>query len=77
MNSEYYLMEYIEEFDGSLDNVDIVREFSIGDDNYSVLRRGDGVEFVVLDYEKEDEFIWVSVGEDGDWDGVLGVGDDK
>lgn len=77
MNSEYYLGEYIEEFDGSLDNVDIVREINIGDEKYSVLKRNDGVEFVVLDYEGKNEYIWVSVGEDGDWCECLGVGDDE
>ena len=55
----YYLGDYIEDYDGSLVNVDIVREFNIGDEKYSVLKRNDGMEFVVLDYEGENEYIWV------------------
>ena len=74
---EYYLGDYIESYDGELVNVEVVREFNIGDDKYSVLKRNDGMEFVVLDYEGENEYIWVSVGEDGDWSESLGVGDDE
>lgn len=74
---EYYLGEYIEDYDGILDNVDIVREFNIGDEKYSVLKRNDGMEFVVLDYEGENEYIWVSVDESDDWSESLGVGDDE
>jgi hypothetical protein len=29
------------------------------------------MEFVVLDYEGDNEYIWVSVGEDGDYDDVF------
>lgn len=74
---EYYLGDYIEDYDGSLVNVDIVREFNIGDEKYSVLKRNDGMEFVVLDYEGENEYIWVSVDESDDWSESLGVGDDE
>ncbi len=74
---EYYLGDYIEDYDGILDNVDIVREFNIGDEKYSVLKRNDGMEFVVLDYEGENEYIWVSVDESDDWSESLGVGDDE
>lgn len=74
---EYYLGDYIEDYDGSLDNVDVVREFNIGDEKYSVLKRNDGMEFVVLDYEGENEYIWVSVDESDDWSESLGVGDDE
>jgi hypothetical protein len=28
---------------------------------------------VVLDYEGDNEYIWVSVGEDGDYEDVLGI----
>lgn len=64
---EYYLGDYIEDYDGSLVNVEVVREFNIGDEKYSVLKRNDGMEFVVLDYEGENEYIWVSVDESDDW----------
>lgn len=74
---KYYLGDYIEDYDGSLVNVDIVREFNIGDEKYSVLKRNDGMEFVVLDYEGENEYIWVSVDESDDWSESLGVGDDE
>jgi hypothetical protein len=68
---KYYLGEYIEDYDGSLVNVEIVEEFDIDGEKYSVLKRNDGMEFVVLDYEGDDEYIWVSVGEDGDYDDVF------
>jgi len=68
---KYYLGEYIEDCDGSLVNVDIVEEFDIDGEKYSVLKRNDGMEFVVLDYEGDNEYIWVSVGEDGDYDDVF------
>ena len=74
---EYYLGDYIEDYDGSLVNVEVVREFNIGDEKYSVLKRNDGMEFVVLDYEGENEYIWVSVDESDDWSESLGVGDDE
>jgi hypothetical protein len=77
MNSEYYLGEYIESYDGELVNVEVVREFNIGDEKYSVLRRNDGMEFVVLDYEGDNEYIWVSVDESDDWCECLGVGDEE
>ena len=76
MKSEYYLGEYIESYDGELVNVDIIREFNVGDDKYSVLRRNDGMEFVVEDYEGDNEYIWVSVGEDGDGDWCFGIDGD-
>ena len=63
MNSEYYLGEYIESYDGELVNVEVVREFDIEGEKYSVLKRNDGMEFVVLDYEGDNEYIWVSVDE--------------
>ena len=75
MNSEYYLGEYIESYDGELVNVEVVREFNIGDEKYSVLKRNDEMEFVVLDYEGDNEYIWVSVDESDDWCECLGVGD--
>jgi hypothetical protein len=68
---KYYLGEYIEDYDGSLVNVEIVEEFDIDGEKYSVLKRNDGMEFVVLDYEGDNEYIWVSVGEDGDYDDVF------
>jgi hypothetical protein len=68
---KYYLSDYIENYDGSLVNVEIVEEFDIDGEKYSVLKRNDGMEFVVLDYEGDDEYIWVSVGEDGDYDDVF------
>lgn len=68
---KYYLGEYIEDCDGGLVNVDIVEEFDIDGEKYSVLKRNDGMEFVVLDYEGDNEYIWVSVGEDGDYDDVF------
>jgi len=68
---KYYLGEYIEDYDGSLVNVEIVEEFDIDGEKYSVLKRNDGMEFVVLDYEGMKEYIWVSVGEDGDYDDVF------
>ena len=68
---KYYLGEYIEDYDGGLVNVDIVEEFDIDGEKYSVLKRNDGMEFVVLDYEGDDEYIWVSVGEDGDYNDVF------
>ena len=68
---KYYLGEYIEDYDGSLVNVEIVEEFDIDGEKYSVLKRNDGMEFVVLDYEGDDEYIWVSVGEDGDYNDVF------
>jgi len=71
MNEVYYLGEYIENYDGSLVNVEIVEEFDIKGEKYSVLKRDDGMEFVVLDYEGDNEYIWVSVGEDGDYDDVF------
>jgi hypothetical protein len=67
MKEIYYLGDYIEDYDGILDNVDIVREFEIVGEKYSVLKRNDGMEFVVLDYEGKDEYIWVSVDESDDW----------
>jgi hypothetical protein len=70
---KYYLGDYIEDYDGILDNVDIVEEYDIDGDKYSVLRRNDGMEFVVLDYEGKNEFIWVSVGEEGDYEDVLEI----
>ena len=60
---KYYLGEYIESYDGELVNVEVVREFNIGGEKYSVLKRNDGMEFVVLDYEGDNEYIWVSVDE--------------
>ena len=75
MNSEYYLGEYVESYDGELVNVEVVREFNIGDEKYSVLKRNDEMEFVVLDYEGDNEYIWVSVDESDDWCECLGVGD--
>ena len=71
MNEVYYLDVYIEDYDGSLVNVEIVEEFDIDGEKYSVLKRNDGMEFVVLDYEGDNEYIWVSVGEDGDYDDVF------
>ena len=71
MNEVYYLGEYIENYNGSLVNVEIVEEFDIKGEKYSVLKRDDGMEFVVLDYEGDDEYIWVSVGEDGDYNDVF------
>jgi len=71
MNEVYYLGEYIEDYDGGLVNVEIVEEFDIDGEKYSVLKRDDGMEFVVLDYEGDNEYIWVSVGEDGDYDDVF------
>jgi len=68
---KYYLGEYIEDYDGSLVNVEIVEEFDIDGEKYSVLKRNDGMEFVVLDYEGDNEYTWVSVGEDGDYDDVF------
>jgi hypothetical protein len=68
---KYYLSDYIENYDGSLVNVEIVEEFDIDGEKYSVLKRNDGMEFVVLDYEGDDEYIWVSVGEDGDYNDVF------
>ena len=68
---KYYLSDYIENYDGSLVNVEIVEEFDIDGEKYSVLKRNDGMEFVVLDYEGDNEYIWVSVGEDGDYDDVF------
>ena len=68
---KYYLSDYIENYDGSLVNVEIVKEFDIDGEKYSVLKRNDGMEFVVLDYEGDNEYIWVSVGEDGDYDDVF------
>jgi hypothetical protein len=68
---KYYLSDYIENYDGSLVNVEIVEEFDIKGEKYSVLKRDDGMEFVVLDYEGDDEYIWVSVGEDGDYNDVF------
>ena len=32
-----------------------------------MLKRNDGMEFVVMDYNGDNEYIWVSVGEDGEW----------
>lgn len=64
---KFYLSDYIEDFDQSLVNVEVVEEFDIDGEKYSVLKRNDGMEFVVLDYEGDNEFIWVSVGEDGDY----------
>ena len=60
---KYYLGEYIESYDGELVNVEVVREFNIEGEKYSVLKRNDGMEFVVLDYEGDSEYIWVSVDE--------------
>ena len=60
---KYYLVEYIESYDGELVNVEVVREFDIEGEKYSVLKRNDGMEFVVLDYEGDNEYIWVSVDE--------------
>ena len=60
---KYYLGEYIESYDGELFNVEVVREFDIEGEKYSVLKRNDGMEFVVLDYEGDNEYIWVSVDE--------------
>ena len=60
---KYYLGEYIEGLDGELFNVEVVREFDIEGEKYSVLKRNDGMEFVVLDYEGDNEYIWVSVDE--------------
>jgi hypothetical protein len=71
MNEVYYLDVYIEDYDGSLVNVEIVEEFDIDGEKYSVLKRNDGMEFVVLDYEGDNEYIWVSVGEDGDYNDVF------
>jgi hypothetical protein len=68
---KYYLSDYIENYDGSLVNVEIVEEFDIDGEKYSVLKRNDGMEFVVLDYEGDNEYIWVSVGEDGDYNDVF------
>jgi len=68
---KYYLSDYIENYDGSLVNVEIVEEFDIDGEKYSVLKRNDGMEFVVLDYEGDDEYIWVSVSEDGDYNDVF------
>ena len=68
---KYYLSDYIENYDGSLVNVEIVEEFDIDGEKQSVLKRNDGMEFVVLDYEGDNEYIWVSVGEDGDYDDVF------
>jgi hypothetical protein len=65
------LSDYIENYDGGLVNVEIVEEFDIDGEKYSVLKRNDGMEFVVLDYEGDNEYIWVSVGEDGDYDDVF------
>lgn len=65
------MSDYIENYDGSLVNVEIVEEFDIDGEKYSVLKRNDGMEFVVLDYEGDNEYIWVSVGEDGDYDDVF------
>ena len=70
---KYYLGEFIEDYDGILDNVDIVEEYNIDGDKYSVIKRNDGMEFVVLDYEGDNEYIWVSVGEDGDYEDVLEI----
>lgn len=69
----YYLVDYIEEFDGEFEGLELVREFEIGDEKWSVLKREDGKEFVVLDYNGEDEYIWVSGDEDDDWGECLGV----
>ena len=60
---KYYLGEYIESYDGELVNVEVVKEFDIEGEKYSVLKRNDGMEFVVLDYEGDNEYIWVSVDE--------------
>ena len=60
---KYYLGEYIESYDGELVNVEVVREFDIEGEKYSVLKRNDGMEFVVLDYKGDNEYIWVSVDE--------------
>jgi hypothetical protein len=68
---KYYLSDYIENYDGSLVNVEIVEEFDIDGEKYSVLKRDDGMEFVVMDYEGDNEYIWVSVGEDGDYNDVF------
>ena len=74
MNKEvYYLVDYIEDFDGELEDVVLVDEFEIGDEKYSILKREDGVEFVVLGYNSEDEYIWVSGDKDDDWVECLGV----
>ena len=71
---KYYLGEYIESYDGELVNVEVVREFDIEGEKYSVLKRNDGMEFVVLDYEGDNEYIWVSFDESDeeveDWFGV-------
>ena len=64
---KYYLGDYIESYDGELFNVEVVREFNIEGEKYSVLKRNDGMEFVVLDYEGDNEYIWVSVDESDDW----------
>ena len=65
MKDVYYLVDYIEEFDGELEGLELVREFvGFGDSKYSVLKREDGKEFVVLDYNGEDEYIWVRGDED-------------
>ena len=60
----YYLVDYIGEFDGEFEGLELVREFEIGDEKWSVLKREDGKEFVVLDYNGEDEYIWVRGDED-------------
>ena len=73
MKDVYYLVDYIEEFDGEFEGLELVREFEIGDEKWSVLKREDGKEFVVLDYNGEDEYIWVSGDEDDDWGECLGV----
>lgn len=73
MKEVYYLVEYIEEFDGEFEGLELVREFEIGDEKWSVLKREDGVKFVVLDYNGENEYIWVSGDEDDDWVECLGV----
>ena len=70
---KFYLSSYLESYDGCLENVEVIEEFNNGEDKYSVVKRNDGMEFLVLDYEGDDEFIWVSVGEDGDYDEVYEV----
>ena len=69
----YYLVDYIGEFDGEFKGLGLVREFEIGDEKWSVLKREDGKEFVVLDYNGEDEYIWVSGDEDDEWGECLVV----
>ena len=59
MEEYYYLCDYIEEFYGEFEGLELVKEFEIGDEKYSILKRDDGVEFVVFDYNGGNEYIWV------------------